>query len=83
MIEISKRFKDEELQNIDGVSKYEILYNKDELKELSERYRLLSKRRYILPTIAYFLFIIPVPTGIAIAYLGILWNQGEGLSGVR
>ncbi len=58
------------------VSRYEIWYNKDELKELSERYRLLSKRRYILPTIAYFLFILPVPTGIAIAYLGILWNQG-------
>ena len=76
MIEISKEFKDEELQNIDGVSKYEIWYNKEELKELSERYRLLSKRRYILPTIAYFLFIIPVPAGIAIAYLGVLWNQG-------
>ena len=76
MIEISKEFKDGESQNIDGVSKYEIWYNKDELKELSERYRLLSKRRYILPTIAYFLFIIPVPIGIAIAYLGILWNQG-------
>ncbi len=76
MIEISKEFKDEELQDLDGVSRYEIWYNKDELKELSGRYRLLSKRRYILPTIAYFLFIIPVPTGIAIAYLGILWNQG-------
>ena len=36
MIEISKRFKDEELQNIDGVSKYEIWYNKEEQKSFQK-----------------------------------------------
>lgn len=59
---------------LERVSKYEIWYNREELKELSEKIMLLSKRRYILPTIAYFLFIIPIPAGVAIAYLGILLN---------
>ncbi len=76
MIEISKHPDFKDIADNPGVSKYEIWYNKAEIGELSHRFKFIRKRRYILPTIAYFLFFIVGILGFYSIYFGMKNNIG-------
>ncbi len=75
MIRIHREFKEEEYAGIDGISRYEVWCDKRDLKEIKESGRVLKKYRYILPTLAYLLFTIPVIVGFIAMYQGILWGN--------
>ncbi len=77
MIEIGKHPEFNTIYVNPGVSKYEVWYNKNELGELSIQYHFISKRRYILPTIAYILYLIVMVGGFIAVFLGIVYKQGD------
>jgi hypothetical protein len=71
MIKVSNTFKN---TDIDGISRYEIWYQKDEIKRLKE---VICSRRYILQFIAYFLvLLIVIPVAFIYIYLGFLNDNG-------